>query len=653
MFRVLLVGLCLAVFPGFQAQAQAPQPPLEAYGSLPFVSDADLSPDGQSVAVILNMNGGKYLLVQAIGGEQRLALNISEHKARSVSFFGNDNLILRSSITTRANYSRYDYEYSGAISIEIKSGDFQQLFYRTRDLHPRQGGLGRMVGRNVEEELAYMPGYTGNTNTPSYDLYSNRINRSTGRRVERGTQHTIDWFVGPDGEAIAREDFNGRDETYRIYGYVDDRELIYEEESPTIPISLVGLTETLDGLYFVATGSEEGAYSSLYRLGFDGAITETDFGRPDADIANVYMDDSRAFQGVRYSGSLPSYRFVDQTLQTNVDSMIEAFPDGMVSILTWSHDASRILFRGFDGQDVDRYFIYDASAGSFMSIAASRQNIPPQAVASVVAVEYAARDGLTIPAIATFPLTQAPGPYPTIIMPHGGPASYDRIDFDWMAQYFANRGYLVLQPNFRGSSGFGDAFQTAGDGEWGRAMQDDITDGLDYLIAEGVTDPERVCIVGASYGGYAALAGGAFTPDKYACVVAIAGVSDLDEMLDQVRRESGRRRGRLAYWEQSIAAGDTDNDRLDAVSPVKYAENFQAPVLLIHGKDDTVVPIRQSTLMNSALRRADKQVEFIKLDGEDHWLSTGETRLATLRAMDEFVSRHAPVAAASIGNENP
>ena len=282
------------------------------------------------------------------------------------------------------------------------------------------------------------------------------------------------------------------------------------------------------------------------------------------------------------------------------------------------------------------------STGTFLSISPARDTLPPAAVAAVAAVEFTARDGTMIPSIATFPVTGSPGPYPTIIMPHGGPASYDRIDFDWMAQFFANRGYLVFQPNFRGSSGFGQAFESAGDGEWGRAMQDDLTDALDYLIAEGVTDPERVCIVGASYGGYAALAGGAFTPEKYACVVSIAGVADLEEMLDQVRRESGRRYGRLAYWEQSIAAGEANDDRLDEVSPVQFAEAFQAPVLLIHGKDDTVVPIRQSERMDRALRRAGKQVEFIKLDGEDHWLSTGETRIATLRAMDEFVRRHAP-----------
>ena len=230
------------------------------------------------------------------------------------------------------------------------------------------------------------------------------------------------------------------------------------------------------------------------------------------------------------------------------------------------------------------------------------------------------------------------------MLPHGGPAAYDRFDFDWMAQFFANRGYLVIQPNFRGSTGFGEAFQDAGRGEWGGKMQDDLTDGVNALVKAGYVDAENVCIIGASYGGYAALAGAVFTPDLYKCVIAIAPVSDLNRMLSDGKRRYGSNHWVVSYWEDILAEGDARRKKLRSISPVNFAENATAPVLLIHGDDDTVVPYAQSTRMRNALKRADKEVELIKLKGEDHWLSVADTRMQTLRAMEQFLDTHMPVA---------
>jgi dipeptidyl aminopeptidase/acylaminoacyl peptidase len=160
------------------------------------------------------------------------------------------------------------------------------------------------------------------------------------------------------------------------------------------------------------------------------------------------------------------------------------------------------------------------------------------------------------------------------------------------------------------------------------------------LISEGLADPDRVCIVGASYGGYAALAGGAFTPDLYKCVAAIAPVSDLAMMMADEREDTGRNHWAIDYWEERMADGDARTDKLNAISPARYASAFKAPVLLIHGEDDTVVPMRQSVRMQNALNRAKRPVELIRLKGEDHWLSESPTRLATLQAVSDFVDEH-------------
>jgi dipeptidyl aminopeptidase/acylaminoacyl peptidase len=225
-------------------------------------------------------------------------------------------------------------------------------------------------------------------------------------------------------------------------------------------------------------------------------------------------------------------------------------------------------------------------------------------------------------------------------MPHGGPQVYDSVGFDWLAQYVANEGYVVLQPNFRGSGGFGQAFAVAGHGEWGRKMQDDITDGANAMIKMGWVDPERVCIVGWSYGGYAALAGGASTPDLYKCVASVAGVSHLREMLNTERKENGARAAAVTYWQKLIGDPGKDGAAIDAASPALHADRFKAPVLLIHGASDTVVPIRQSVMMNDALKGAGKSVQFIRVAGDDHSLVDNNSRRQVLTALADFLKTY-------------
>jgi dipeptidyl aminopeptidase/acylaminoacyl peptidase len=259
-----------------------------------------------------------------------------------------------------------------------------------------------------------------------------------------------------------------------------------------------------------------------------------------------------------------------------------------------------------------------------------------------VAYSYAARDGVEIPAYLTRPLG-VEGPAPLVLLPHGGPAARDYGGYDWLAHGLASRGYVVLQPNFRGSGGYGQVWEEAGHGEWGTGvMQHDLTDGVAALISAGIADPQRVCIVGASYGGYAALAGAAFTPELYRCAAAIAGVADLRDMLAFERERAGDRSATVSYWRQAMGVDDDESSPqdLDAASPAQHADRVRAPVLLIHGRDDTVVPIVQSRKMERALQGAGKPVQFVELEGEDHWLSGAPTRLGTLQALDAFLAEH-------------
>lgn len=336
----------------------------------------------------------------------------------------------------------------------------------------------------------------------------------------------------------------------------------------------------------------------------------------------------------------PSYAFYDDALTEKFQALQAEYPLFSFQLQSWSDDWSRVLLKISGGREAGNYYVFEPETMA-LSIIAEARKIDREMVAPVDTIEYPARDGLSIPGLLTWPVGDASRKnLPLIVMPHGGPASYDQLSFDWLAQFFASRGYLVLQPNFRGSSGFGYEFEAAGHGEWGGKMQDDVTDGVQALINGGAVDRERVCIIGGSYGGYAALAGGAFSPDLYQCVAAIAPVSDLPRMLIDERRDHGKNHWLYAYWQRIIGDAREHREKLERISPVNHAAAFQAPVLLIHGKDDLTVPIRQSRRMRSALRRADKSVELIELKGEDHWLSTRETRIETLRALDAFVERH-------------
>jgi dipeptidyl aminopeptidase/acylaminoacyl peptidase len=248
---------------------------------------------------------------------------------------------------------------------------------------------------------------------------------------------------------------------------------------------------------------------------------------------------------------------------------------------------------------------------------------------------WLAADGLSIPAFLTLPAGSGKD-LPLIVLPHGGPAAADTLDFDWWSQALVAQGYAVLQPNFRGSL-LNAKFMQAGYGEWGRKMQTDLSDGVRYLARQGIIDPKRVCIVGASYGGYAALAGVTVESGVYRCAVSVAGLSDLPRF----RRTNSAGLGRR-YWDRFMGAADQNDPALIAISPIEHVAAVTVPVLLIHGRDDTVVPFEQSDVMLSALKRAGKSATLVTLKHEDHWLSRSETRLQMLQATVDFLKANNP-----------
>lgn len=280
------------------------------------------------------------------------------------------------------------------------------------------------------------------------------------------------------------------------------------------------------------------------------------------------------------------------------------------------------------------FYTLNLADGALRMLAKNSPTLPNGALSPVKSIRYKARDGLEIEAVLTLPKGTAVQNLPLILMPHGGPFARDQEEWDWIVQFLANRGYAVLQPNYRGSSGYGTAFATKGEGQWGLGMQDDLNDGVDALVKLGVADPKRVCIVGASYGGYAAMRGAQRDGARYRCAVSYAGVSDLGVMTRYDKRflDSG---GGIDWLKQQ--APD-----FRAISPIGFAGAFSTPILLMHGKKDRRVPVGQSRSMAERLKIAGKAYRYVEQPLGDHFFSREEDRVQFLKEMEAFLAQYNP-----------
>ena len=622
-------------------------PPLEAYGRLPVYDMYALSASGRYGASRITNDGQDAVMVFDLDTHDFVwGADAEEVNPRRLRFVDDDQLILIAGQTIRTFSVRNQFDYSSAYAMNLSTREIQVLLRRADDLYPYQSGLGNIVGRDPNSKSVYMPAWVEPRlgGAPVNGIYRVRLDKKRAKVVVYGNDDTIDWFLGKDGAPIVREDFDDDRNVHRIWTTDEkgrNKELIYESEGQMRTIGPVGLTAARDALVLLINKRSTGGTAYYLMSLADGEISGPVLDTEGREIERVITDINRVVYGVEFSGFKPSYEFFDKELDQRVRATQDLLADAASRLVSWSDDFERLVFRVDGGITSGAYLLFDRDEARPKLLGKTRPLIGTEHIAPVAITSYAARDGMTIPALLTAHASVIEqGNAPLIVMPHGGPQAHDRYGFDWMAQYFASRGYLVLQPQFRGSDGFGYDHHVAGEGEWGGMMQSDLDDGVTFLVDEGLVNPERVCMIGASYGGYAALAAGAFSPDMYRCIAAFAPVSDLRRMLKRERSEHGKNHWVLDYWEEFYGADASEKEMLRSISPVFYAEEFKAPVLLIHGKEDTVVNIEQSKVMNSALRKADKDVTFIQLKGEDHWLTQEETRIKTLRALAEFIDTH-------------
>jgi dipeptidyl aminopeptidase/acylaminoacyl peptidase len=331
---------------------------------------------------------------------------------------------------------------------------------------------------------------------------------------------------------------------------------------------------------------------------------------------------------------MPSTHWLDPDLVRLQDQIEKVTPGRRASLLSMNAARHRFLVHLGGADRPGIFYFMDLADGRMQRLAYANERIAGAALNPVRTVHYKARDGLDIAAVLTLPAGRDTNALPVVVMPHGGPFARDSEDWDWWAQSIAERGYVVVQPNFRGSSGFGTAFAAKGRGQWGLGMQDDLNDAVAWLAQQGLVDAKRAAMVGASYGGYAAMRAAQRDGALYRCAVAFAGISDLPAL--------------MRYDSQFLNSGGGDDwlrhqaPDLKDVSPINFVEQFSAPILLVHGKADQRVPVKQSRALAERLARAGKPVTYLEQPKGDHFLSRAEDRLGLLQATHDFLKQHVP-----------
>lgn len=637
----LVVTAALSVCFSLHSLAQAP---LETFYSDPLLSGISISPNGKKLLGLRHHQGNSYVLVYDLDKKTSFYPVTSDNVKIKFNWvrWANDQRILIS-LRTSSSERGLVFGESRLIAMDAdKPSPMKNLYEPNQETLSKYPGWQSQFQDNIicqkasEPDQIYVSVDRDKPNSPS--VYKVNVNNGRFKRVTRNRGYISDWYTDRDCNVRISEHYN--DDTRRVYykvldtktdAWVDAWSYTVLDEAPITPLGFGG---NPNELYLLA--DHEG-----YRAIFLANLAEPNFPKklihsiPGKDVSGqlIYSERLKDVVGIYLSyteGFFWNEEF--KALQAGIDKGI---PDSSNFIFDTSANERRYLVYSRSTKNPGLIYFGDRDKKTLDIVSQDYPTITDELIVEKSSITYKARDGIEIQAYLSVPKNSEKKPIATILFPHGGPMSEDTDDFDMFTTYFVNKGYAVLQPNFRGSSGRGFDFLRHAVAGFGLEMQDDLEDGINHLIAQNITDKHKVCIVGASYGGYAALMGAAKTPDLFQCAVSFAGLSDLVTMTRQAHR----------YTNKNIIREQIgrDKNQLKETSPIRLAKQIKIPVLLIHGARDTVVNVDQSRDMHRVLKRADKEVTYVELKEGTHHLDNLFDRKTTFEAIDQFLNQHLPL----------
>jgi acetyl esterase/lipase len=625
MKQVLIAGAALAIASSGAAQDIDLA---AAFGARPGIESISLSPDGQQIAFVAPLKGkgnGLYVVpVDKHVAPRRIANASGDPEVlRGCSWINNLRLVCRLGVIKHGGNTIL--AGSRLIAMNADASALKGL----------SGGLIDLLAKDGKTDNDILVGYAGRTSSV------HRMDTMTGRTVPDTYGMVLGDSFLSDGQGVVRIAGAVTEDGYyqgKIYKY-------FYRQPPGdrwFPLSKYDISKR-QGFYPQAVDPKiNAAYGlqrldgrlALYTISLDGALSQKLVAsRPDVDIDGVVTLGRRdRVIGASFTTDRSQTEYFDPEVAKLRKALSPLFPGSEIDFTGASDDERRLLVRVSSDVAPGTFYVFDKGSRHLEQMILSRPELANLKLAPVKAAQVKAADGTPIPAFLTLPNGRT-GKLPAIVMPHGGPEARDELGFDWLAQYFAARGYAVIQPNFRGSSGYGDAwFAKNGFKSWRTAIGD-VNDAGRWLISEGIADPAKLYILGWSYGGYAALQSQVVEPDLFKAVVAIAPVTDLATL----KRESADYYNRFLQAD-FIGGGTVAEDG----SPARHASQFRAPVLMFHGDLDQNVAIRESKLMNDRLNAAGKVTRLVTYAGLDHQLADSEARADLLRQSDAFFRAQSP-----------